>query len=234
MKKYPIYAAMTQSNLLYGLELDQSTFETYAMSAYLKIGNHDYRTYRTKIYPQEDPDGGWSVEKPCNLDAIEAITLNFEDFQNTSSIVNYPGVYTSPIEQNIERRKVMPHELYIPGKLVKFKELGDKIYFTEPFAELNLLYKGWYTDEDGFPYLNEKEVEAIALYCAYTEHYKKGIVSKDQTEITLAQMLKKDWLQACKAARIPESISQNELNEIMDTFVRRDIHRFGKTTKLVL
>ena len=46
----------------------------------------------------------------------------------------------------------MPHELYIPGKLVKFKELGDKIYFTEPFAELNLLYKGWYTDEDGFPY----------------------------------------------------------------------------------
>ena len=48
------------------------------MSAYLKIGNHDYRTYRTKIYPQEDPDGGWSVEKPCNLDAIEAITLNFE------------------------------------------------------------------------------------------------------------------------------------------------------------
>ena len=31
-----------------------------------------------------------------------------------------------------------------------------------------------------------------------------------------------------------ETISQNELNEIMDTFVRRDIHRFGKTTKLVL
>ena len=28
--------------------------------------------------------------------------------------------------------------------------------------------------------------------------------------------------------------TQNELNEIMDTFVRRDIHRFGKTTKLVL
>ena len=65
------------------------------------------------------------------------------------------------------------------NKLVKYKELGDKIYFTEPFVELNLLYKGWYTDENGFPYLNEKEVEAIALYCAYAEHYKKGIVSKD-------------------------------------------------------
>jgi hypothetical protein len=46
-------------------------------------------------------------------------------------------------------------------------------------------------------------------------------------------MLKKDWLQACKAARIPETISQNTLNEIMDVFVRRDVHRFGKTYKLV-
>jgi hypothetical protein len=47
-------------------------------------------------------------------------------------------------------------------------------------------------------------------------------------------MLRKDWINACKAARIPESLSQNELNDIMDTFVRRDVHRFGKTYKLVL
>lgn len=234
MKKYPIYAALAHAKDMYGLELSQETFEVYAMSAFLKIGNKDCRLYRTKIYPQPDPDGGWYAEVPCNFDAVEAITLNFEDFQGTSSIVNYPGYYTSPIEQNIERTKVMPSEFYIPGKLVKYSELGDKLYFTEPFTELNLLYKGWYTDEDGFPYLNEKEVEAIALYCAYAEHYKKGIVSKDQSEITLAQMLKKDWIQACKSARIPTDISQNTLNEIMDVFVRRDVHRFGKTYKLVL
>ena len=48
----------------------------------------------------------------------------------------------------------MPNELYIPGKLVKYKELGDKIYFTEPFVELNLLYKGWYTDEKNIPESN--------------------------------------------------------------------------------
>ena len=44
-------------------------------------------------------------------------------------------------------------------------------------------------------------------------------------------MLKKDWLKACDAARVPESISQNEMNEIMNVFVRRDIHRFGQTYK---
>jgi hypothetical protein len=30
----------------------------------------------------------------------------------------------------------------MPGKLVKYKELADKIYFNSPYAAVNLLYKG--------------------------------------------------------------------------------------------
>lgn len=233
MTKYPIYAALEHAREMYGVEIDEDQFETYAMSAWNKIGNKDYRMYVTKIHPEPDVEGGWSVCKPCNLDEVEAITLPFEDAQNLSSWCNHFGIYSHAIEQMIESTKRMPDEHYISGKLVKFKELGDKLLFTEPFKELTLLYKGLYTDENGFPFLNNKEVEAVAVFCAYMEHYKHGLMSKDQMEIQLAQILKKDWLQACNAARVPESVSQNEMNEILDAFVRRDVHRFGQTFKAI-
>lgn len=234
MKKYPFYSALEHARDMYGVELDEDLFETYGMSAWKKIGNKDYKTYVTKIYPELDPDGGWFVDKPCNLDAIEAITLNFESAQETSPIDNYHGFYTHPIEQMIESTKIDPNHLYISGKYVKYTELGDKIYFTEPYKELNLLYKGLYTDEDGLPLLSNKEVEAIAVYCAYADHYKHGIMNKNQQEIALAQMLKKDWMKACDAARVPENISQNSMNEIMNVFVRRDVHRYGQTYKPII
>ena len=81
MTHYPIYAAWQHAKDMYGLEISQDTFETYAMSAFLKIGNKECRLYRTKIHPKPDPEGGWVADKPCNLDTIEAITTGFEDVQ---------------------------------------------------------------------------------------------------------------------------------------------------------
>lgn len=234
MKLNPLYSALEQARDLYGVELNEDQFEVYAEVAWRKIGNKQFKTYLTKIDTQEDSEGGWYADKPCNLDEIEAITLNFESARETSPIINYIGNYTHSIEQNIENTKVMPNELYIPGKFVKYKELGDRIYFTEPYKQLNLLYKGLYTDEDGFPYITDKEMDAIALYCAYSEKYKKGIMAKDSQELQIAQLLKKDWLQACNAARLPDYISQNSMNEIVNTIVRRGGHSFGQTYKPIL
>jgi len=87
--------------------------------------------------------------------------------------------HTAPIENAVEQAKHMRNELYIPGKFVKYKELGDKIFFTEPYPVVNVLYKGLYADEDGLPFLNEKELNAIAVYCAYAFNYKLGITQRD-------------------------------------------------------
>ena len=43
MKKYSIYAALDHARDMYGVELDEDTFEVYAMSAWTKIGNKDYK-----------------------------------------------------------------------------------------------------------------------------------------------------------------------------------------------
>ena len=171
---------------MYGVELDEDQFETFAMSAWHKIGNKDIKMYLVHACPERDPEGGWYVCLPCNAEAVEAITLPYEDAQNMTAVQPHYGVFSHPIEDEIEHAKRMPNELYIPGKYVKFKELGDRVYFTEPFPMVNILYKGIYAGEDGLPMLNMKEIEAIAVYCAYMYYYKQGLKTKDNSSLTIA------------------------------------------------
>lgn len=208
------YSAISLVRELYGIELDEDVFETYALTAWNKIGNKQMKLYKSKFCPIPDGDCGSYIPVPCNLDTIEAITLNFEDAQIMNSI--HPHTHNQPIEQFIEGRKRFTNSLYLPGKLVSYRELGDKIYFKDLYPEVNILYKGVYTDEDGLPFINDKEKFAIATYCAYSEMFKRGLITKDQATIQLAQILKKDWLRACDQARIPYSISQNQMNEVLD------------------
>lgn len=226
----PMYTALTQLDEFYGIQLNEDTFETYAMSAYEKIGNKDYKMYRLKAVPECDPDGGWFVCKPCNLDSIEAITLNFESAKETSSISNFAGLYNHNIEQWIESKKRMPNELYIPGKFVKFKELGDRIYFTEPYPEVNILYKGQFVDEQGLPYINEKELNAIVAYCVYVVDNKKARLTKDQATFQIAQLEYQQWQKLCSAARAPIGLSQNSANEILDAMTSWGRHSYGASS----
>lgn len=231
MKKYPFYTALSQAYELYGIELDEDTFETYAMSAYHKIGNKNYKMYLMHAHPQCDPDGGWYVCLPCNCDTIEAVTLPFEDAQETHVNYNHFGTISHPIEQAIEATKRMPNEHYIPGKYVKYKELGDRLYFTEPFPVVNILYKGLYAGEDGLPLLNNKEVEAIAAYCAFIVDFKKGRQTKDAGQLQIAQMEEARWKKLCDAARVSESISQNDMNEILSVMTSFNRSGYGRSYK---
>ena len=221
MEKYKFYSALSHC------------YETYAMSAWRKIGNKDYKMYLLKANPICDNEGGWYVCLPCNCNTIEAITLPFEDAQNITATENYYGMYSHPIEDEIELAKRMPNELYIPGKFVKYKELDDKVYFTENFPVVNILYKGIYADEDGLPMLTWREMEAIAVYCAFAHYYKSGLKTKDANEISLANVLKADWLQMCSRARLPESVSQNSMNEIISAMSSFNRSGYGRSYKPV-
>ena len=230
MAKEKLYSALSLLYDLHGVEMDEDTFETFALAAYNMIGNHDYRIYRIVAHPEKDPEGGWFIYKPCNMDEIEAITLSYESAQEKSAVSNVTGSYTHEIEQWIELGKSMPNHLYIPGKFVKYRELGDKIYFTEPFDSVNVLYKGYYADEDGLPYINEKEKRAIVAYCLYAYDQKQGRLTKDQSTLNMAQLEYQLWQKACSEARTPEKISQNTMNEILDAMSTWNVHNYGSSS----
>jgi hypothetical protein len=47
----------------------------------------------------------------------------------------------------------------------------------------------------------------------------------------LAQIVKEDWLRGCNAARVPEHMSQNDMNAILDAKTSWNRKSYGKSFK---
>jgi len=233
LAKHPFYTAYTYLNDFFGVEVSEDLFENIAYVAWSKIGNRDSRMYKMILFPEKDSEFGWRVALPCNADIIESVTAHYEDYQKTSSISDTPGSLSSNIETFNENMKFGTNDLYQSGKFIKYRQLGEYLYFTENYPSVSVLYKGIHLDSEGLPYLNDKEIHAIATYCAYTIFYKKALQTKDGSTFQMAQSLKADWNKACSQARVPKYINQNEMNEILDANSSWNRKMFGKSYKPV-
>ena len=69
-----------------------------------------------------------------------------------------------------------------------------------------------FVDEQGLPYINEKELNAIIDYCVYVVDNKKARLTKDQATFQIAQLEYQQWQKLCSAARAPIGLSQNSAN----------------------
>ena len=203
----------TVANSLYGLELEPEQFEELGLTAWNLIGNKTVRLYN---YSADISCDDLSVQLPCNCDIIEAVTYNHEDWNySTNKTVN--GDYNSQFtEQYVEARKLYQAPLYISGKYAKYERVGDILYFDKDYGKVNILYKGIILDEDGLPKVNEKEALAIATYIAFATKQKQGWITNNQNIIQLAQYLYQQWLKYCDSARVPLSIDQNTMNQVLD------------------
>ena len=63
--------------------------------------------------------------------------------------------------------------------------------------------------------------------------YIKRVLLRDSNSFQIAQAVKQEWLRACSDARVPEHISQNEMNEILDARTRWDRKQYKKSFKPV-
>lgn len=223
-------SAYAQANLLYGIELAPEEFEEIGLIAWNKIGNRQTKLYRYRCKIDCET---LTVTLPCNCDFVEAVTYDFEDWKyTTNDTVN--GDYQSQfIENYIEGRKLYSNPLYISGKLAKYERVNDTLYFDKDYGSVNILYKGILLDDDGLPYLNEKEKDAIACYCAYTKRFKEGWITHSQNMLQEAQLLEQRWYKLCDAARVPMYINQNDMNEILDAKTSWNRKIFNKTWKFV-
>lgn len=224
------YYAMTLLDQLYGLTMQEDEFEEVGLVAWNQIGNKRCKLYKysTCLEPCKN-----SIELPCNVDILEAVTTDFEDFQHVSNHHDgrEPGSFST--ESYIEARKHFKNPLYMSGKYVPYERVGNTLYFNQPYGRINILYKGVLLDENGLPELTDKEALAIATYCAYITKFKEGIAANNSNILNLAAMLKSQWSVQCDAARTPEDISQNEMDEILDAKTNWNRKLFNKTYKPV-
>lgn len=217
---------------LYGIEISESKYEEIALIAWNLIGNKRCRTYR--YIADIDPDT-LSVTLPCNAFGeggfLEAVTYGFEDWNYvTNSSVN-GDVNSAHVENYIEGRKLFSDPLYISGKYARYEQSGRTLYFDKNYGKVNILYRGIEVDDDGLPEITDSEALAIAVYVAYVTKFKQGMTNNDQNALAISQVLQQEWKQKCDAARVPEHISQNDMQEILNASARWDRKIFNKSYK---
>ena len=231
MKYYSFNTAYTQARELYGVELNPDEFETIGLIGWERIGNKQFKLYKYQTEPVLSELGEYYIDLPCNLDEIEAVTADYEDYQKTSNQFLSGQTQNGWIESYIETRKYNTGTLYSSGKFIKYFQEGNRIKLSDKFQEVYILYKGIIADETGLPFLNDKELDAIAAFCAYSYYFKMGLMTRDQTTTQQAQMLEQKWKNLCTQARVPSSISQNQMDEILNVMTSWDRKRFGKSYK---
>lgn len=226
MKNLNFHTAYTYIQTNYGLNIDQLEFESSGMIAYDKIGN---KQTEIKEFVGEVVNG--ELELPCDVTSIEAVFGNFIDSQKTSNKQRWPQVITNYIEQHIEYWKYNKSLLYDYGVLLNYQMRENTLLFDKDYKNVLVLYRKQILDEEGFPYINSKEAEAIAAYCAYTDLYKQAIRTRDPNTYQMAQNIKLEWARLCERARVPEKVSQNDMNRILDVMTSFDRKSYGKSFK---
>jgi len=231
MKEYSFNTAYTQTKELYGVTLFPDEFETIALIAWDRIGNKRFRWYKFQETPLQTSSGAWYVDLPCNADYIEAVTADYEDYQKTTPTTIAGNNQSGWIESYIETRKYNTSFYYSSGKFIKYTKDGNRLWLADRFNVVNVLYKGVLVDEDGLPSLNEKELDAVAAFCAYSDMFKRALVTRDQASLSLSQVLENKWKSLCTQARVSDYINQNEMDEILNVTTSWDRKRFGKSFK---
>lgn len=214
------------ANTLYGVTMDEGSFEDIALNGWTLIGNRQTRLYK---YTTSTTDR--KILLPCNVEFIEAVFSTKIDSKQTSPEVNFGDLYSPMVESYIELWKTDKNVFYNKGALLKYRMEGEYLVFDRDYNNVTILYHGIISDDEGLPYLNDKEVQALAAYIAYADAYKKSLVLRDSAGMQLAGVLKQDWLRLCNSARVPMHISQNEMNDVLDVKTRHDRKCYGKSFK---
>ena len=221
--------ALTLAQTLYDVEGDSDTLIDIGLVAHNFIGNKFTQLHK-EILDVNCEDG--SIQLPCGVDMIEAVTYcGMEDWNYTDNTKPNGDISSLYTENYIESRKAFLDPHYMSGKFVKYRKVGDKLYVNKSLGKVQILYHSLILDEDGLPAINDKEAIAIAEYIAYVTKYKEAIRTNNQNVLRMAQELKQQWLFHCDAARVPEHVSQNEMDQILNALTAASWKTHGKSFK---
>lgn len=214
---------------LYGVIPDEESFEDLAMEAWGRIGSKHTRLYR---FIGNVSDG--KLQLPCNVDEIESVHIPVPDAQMTNSLSDNYWTDNVWIESYIDHRKKLEDPYWTRGKLVKYDEGNNELYFSRNYPRVMVVYHGVFADDDGLPLVNEKELRAIAAFVAYTSLYKEAIKKRDGNLMKLAQVVNGDWLRLCNAARVKERLNQNDMDRILDAKTSWNRKSYGHSLKPIM
>lgn len=222
--------AMVLAHSLYGVDEELEDFEELGLIAFNKIGNKRMKLKADTLKVGEDG----VVNIPCESSQLEAVTYPFEDALYNSPIYDYGDIDSIVTEHYIESRKFLTNPLYISGRYVKYSQIEPhKIQLKEriPGEIVRILYKEEVLDKDGLPQITDNEALAIATYVAQVNFFKRGLATNNNGLLQASKELERKYAIYVDQARIPDYLSQNDMNEVLDVKVSQDRKIYNKSFK---
>lgn len=222
MELMNIKSAFSFANTFYGVNLKESDFEEIALNAWELIGTK-HTELKEFIGNVEDR----FLELPCDCVEIEFVSLPIVDADITDTLINGLDTESIAVETFIELRPNLGTPYYNGEKFVKYKQIGNRLQFDRNYRDVLVKYHGIIMDDNDLPLINDKEMRAIAAYVAYATIYKEGLMKRDSNIISMANVIKAEWLQYCNAARVSSNLSQNDMDAILDAKTTWDRKKYG-------
>lgn len=217
---------------LYGEPVDIDDYLQTAMFIINRVGGIYTGLYEAKL--TIDSEG--YTDLPCNVEIIEAVSTDrlYDGSIANSRIVtvqllNSPGevrqLFDMWYNNVLEKSKYQ-----FKGRLVQYSLDNGRLSINKDLAgiEVFLYYKGPQIHHDGFPCITEPLAYAIAHRYAYERGQLKAM-RKIDGGVEQMQIAEKNYLQAVNQAKTPVHMSQNEINQVLDSMVRWGRKTFNKT-----
>lgn len=228
MELMNIKTAFSYLKTFYGIDMKESDFEEIALNAWELIG-----TKHTELKKYIGDTYNGYLELPCDVVNIESVHIPILDSNVTGTLIDGLDGTSIATEHYIEAKPDIDSPYYQAGKLVKYRQSGDRLQFAKDFNNILVKYHGVLMDDDQLPLINDKEMRAIACYVAYAATYKEGLMKKDGNMINLANTIKQDWFRACNAARVSDHLTQNDMDAILDAKYSSNRKHYGVSFKPV-
>jgi len=216
----------------FDIEMQDGDYIEHAYNIYKEIGNAYKARYMHKALVGAD----CKVILPCNASIILYVSTgdqwdsktNAIDWLDIQGIGNpYVRGFISRSGMNVmynhQQRTITRAEgEYIPYSL---EALGDRYSIkVDPIyigQVLHVGYKGLCTDMDGNPSLYRKEAEAIAYRLAYMD-VQRDVFKHIPAAMQILPMIKMKSDVAMAATKVPEHITQNEMNRVLSVMTSHD------------
>lgn len=232
--KYDIRAGLPIISMKYGFSMDEEDYLEYSVDA-LKDINH-FGLIPMVSYVEVDKDG--FVPIPCNMTVLDGVGT-------------VEHIITAFPDRIVEKERKIDSDWYVKAReLRKFLawpeyrirhqdsfltymlradkiEVMDREYRGE---EIGIAYTGYMVDDEGFPLITRKQANALAAIAA-RNIVMRAALQGDRNKAAMLELVTRDATRLKQAASIPEELTDNELDEMMDaqnTFNRKS---FGRPQK---
>ena len=208
---YTAYSALAMIDDLFGVRIKESTFDEWAVLAVQKIGLNLKTAKATDVVDEKG-----LITLPFNIFSIQAITTNSSHFHTWSTELTDPRVKSTDYSGSTIYDYSL-NDSYTTGAYIDYEVIDRKTIKVVPEARGNtvyVLYTSIVTNSAGEWLFNDKQIEAIAYYCAFL--YTQRNAFKKIPGIDL-MYIKTEAARKTLASKIPVQVTQNQWDKLMDT-----------------